>query len=80
MVARFAEAGAERIMLQDFVPRDLDMIDLMAEELVRAGLALLRRGGGLCVERVVAANRVRVRAAGAGDPLGQQLERRSRAE
>jgi F420-dependent oxidoreductase-like protein len=33
MVARFAEAGAERIMLQDFVPRDLEMIDLMAEVL-----------------------------------------------
>jgi F420-dependent oxidoreductase-like protein len=33
MVARFADAGAERIMLQDFVPRDLDMIDLMAEVL-----------------------------------------------
>lgn len=33
MVARFAEAGTERIMLQDFVPRDLDMIDLMAEVL-----------------------------------------------
>lgn len=33
MVARFAEAGAERIMLQDFVPRDLEMIDLMAEAL-----------------------------------------------
>ena len=33
MVARFAEAGAERIMLQDFIPRDLDMIDLMAEAL-----------------------------------------------
>jgi F420-dependent oxidoreductase-like protein len=33
MVARFEEAGAERIMLQDFVPRDLDMIDLMAEAL-----------------------------------------------
>ena len=26
-------AGAERIMLQDFLPRDLDMIDLMAEML-----------------------------------------------
>lgn len=34
MVARFAEAGIERIMLQDFLPRDLDHIDLMAEELV----------------------------------------------
>ena len=33
MVARFAEAGAERIMLQDFLPRDLDMVDLMAEAL-----------------------------------------------
>jgi alkanesulfonate monooxygenase len=31
MVDRFAEAGAERVMLQDFVPRDLDMIDVMAE-------------------------------------------------
>ena len=33
MVARFEEAGAQRIMLQDFLPRDLDMIDLMAEAL-----------------------------------------------
>ncbi len=33
MVARFADAGAERIMLQDFLPRDLDMIDLMSEAL-----------------------------------------------
>jgi F420-dependent oxidoreductase-like protein len=33
MVDRFAEAGAERLMLQDFIPRDLDMIDLMAEVL-----------------------------------------------
>ena len=31
MVARFEDAGAERIMLQDFMPRDLEMIDLMAE-------------------------------------------------
>src|SRR4051794_646491 len=31
MVERFAEAGAERVMLQDFIPRDLDMIDTMAE-------------------------------------------------
>jgi F420-dependent oxidoreductase-like protein len=31
MVARFEDAGAERIMLQDFIPRDLEMIDLMAE-------------------------------------------------
>jgi alkanesulfonate monooxygenase SsuD/methylene tetrahydromethanopterin reductase-like flavin-dependent oxidoreductase (luciferase family) len=34
MVDRFAEAGIERIMLQDFVPHDLDMIDLLAEELI----------------------------------------------
>jgi len=33
MVDRFAGAGAERIMLQDFLPRDLDMIDLMADAL-----------------------------------------------
>jgi alkanesulfonate monooxygenase SsuD/methylene tetrahydromethanopterin reductase-like flavin-dependent oxidoreductase (luciferase family) len=32
-VERYAEAGAERIMLQDFLPRDLDMVDLMAETL-----------------------------------------------
>ena len=33
MVARFEDAGAERLMLQDFVPRDLDMVDVMAEAL-----------------------------------------------
>jgi alkanesulfonate monooxygenase len=33
-VERFAEAGIERIMLQDFVPLDLEMIDLMGEELL----------------------------------------------
>jgi alkanesulfonate monooxygenase SsuD/methylene tetrahydromethanopterin reductase-like flavin-dependent oxidoreductase (luciferase family) len=32
-VERFAEAGTERIMLQDFIPRDLEMVDLMAEAL-----------------------------------------------
>ena len=31
---RFADAGIERIMFQDFLPWDLDMIDLIAEELV----------------------------------------------
>ena len=31
--SRFEAAGAERIMLQDFLPRDLEMIDLMAESL-----------------------------------------------
>ena len=34
MVRRYADAGIERLMLQDFVPRDLDYIDLLAEELV----------------------------------------------
>ena len=34
MVRRFAEAGVERIMLQDFLPWDLDMVDLMGAELV----------------------------------------------
>jgi len=33
MVKRFEDAGAELIMLQDFLPRDLEMIDLMAEAL-----------------------------------------------
>ena len=33
MVERFAAAGAQRIMLQDFLPRDLEMVDLMAEAL-----------------------------------------------
>jgi alkanesulfonate monooxygenase SsuD/methylene tetrahydromethanopterin reductase-like flavin-dependent oxidoreductase (luciferase family) len=32
-VARFEAAGAERLMLQDFLPWDLEMIDLMAEAL-----------------------------------------------
>lgn len=31
MVRRFEDAGAERIMLQDFLPRDLDMISEMAD-------------------------------------------------
>jgi F420-dependent oxidoreductase-like protein len=33
-VRKFADVGVERIMLQDFVPWDLDMIDLLGEELV----------------------------------------------
>jgi alkanesulfonate monooxygenase SsuD/methylene tetrahydromethanopterin reductase-like flavin-dependent oxidoreductase (luciferase family) len=33
-VRRFAGAGVERIMLQDFLPHDLEMIDLAAEVLV----------------------------------------------
>ena len=33
-VRRFAAAGAERIMLQDLLPWDLDMIDVMGEVLV----------------------------------------------
>ena len=32
-LTRFTDAGVERIMLQDFLPRDLDMIDLAAESL-----------------------------------------------
>jgi alkanesulfonate monooxygenase SsuD/methylene tetrahydromethanopterin reductase-like flavin-dependent oxidoreductase (luciferase family) len=34
MVRRFAAAGVERIMLQDLLPWDLDMIDVMGEVLV----------------------------------------------
>jgi alkanesulfonate monooxygenase len=33
-VERFAAAGVERIMLQDFLPRDLEMIDLIGRELI----------------------------------------------
>jgi alkanesulfonate monooxygenase SsuD/methylene tetrahydromethanopterin reductase-like flavin-dependent oxidoreductase (luciferase family) len=33
-VQRFAEAGIERIMFQDFLPWDLEMVDVMGEELV----------------------------------------------
>jgi alkanesulfonate monooxygenase SsuD/methylene tetrahydromethanopterin reductase-like flavin-dependent oxidoreductase (luciferase family) len=36
IVAGFAAAGLERIMLQDFLPWDLDMIDVMGEALVGA--------------------------------------------
>jgi alkanesulfonate monooxygenase SsuD/methylene tetrahydromethanopterin reductase-like flavin-dependent oxidoreductase (luciferase family) len=34
MVRRYAEAGVERLMLQDFLPWDLDMIELMGRELI----------------------------------------------
>jgi alkanesulfonate monooxygenase SsuD/methylene tetrahydromethanopterin reductase-like flavin-dependent oxidoreductase (luciferase family) len=33
-VHRYEAAGAERIMLQDFLPWDLDMIDVMGEVLI----------------------------------------------
>ena len=33
-VERFHAAGIERIMFQDFIPWDLDMVDVMGEELV----------------------------------------------
>jgi alkanesulfonate monooxygenase SsuD/methylene tetrahydromethanopterin reductase-like flavin-dependent oxidoreductase (luciferase family) len=34
MVRRYADAGVERIMLQDFIPWDLEMIDVIGEVLV----------------------------------------------
>jgi len=34
MVRRFAAAGAERLVLQDFLPWDLEMVDLMGEVLL----------------------------------------------
>ena len=34
MVRRFANAGVERLMLQDFLPWDLDMVDLLGRELI----------------------------------------------
>jgi F420-dependent oxidoreductase-like protein len=33
-VRRYADAGVERIMLQDFLPRDLPMVELLGRELV----------------------------------------------
>ena len=33
-IGQYANAGVERMMLQDFVPWDLDMIDLMGKEIV----------------------------------------------
>jgi alkanesulfonate monooxygenase SsuD/methylene tetrahydromethanopterin reductase-like flavin-dependent oxidoreductase (luciferase family) len=33
-VARFAAAGVDRIMLQDLLPGDLDMIELAGRELI----------------------------------------------
>ena len=35
-VARFAAVGVERLVLQDFLPWDLEMIDLLGEVLVRS--------------------------------------------
>jgi alkanesulfonate monooxygenase SsuD/methylene tetrahydromethanopterin reductase-like flavin-dependent oxidoreductase (luciferase family) len=34
MVRRYADAGAERLMLQDFLPWDLAMVDLLGRELI----------------------------------------------
>ena len=36
-VAEFAAAGVERLMLQDFVPHDLEMVDLLGEVLIGQG-------------------------------------------
>ena len=33
-VRRYADAGVERLMLQDFLPWDLEMVDLMGQELI----------------------------------------------
>jgi alkanesulfonate monooxygenase SsuD/methylene tetrahydromethanopterin reductase-like flavin-dependent oxidoreductase (luciferase family) len=34
MVRRYADAGVERLMLQDFLPWDLEMVELMGRELI----------------------------------------------
>ena len=36
-IAELAALGVERLMLQDLVPRDLAMIDLLGREVVAAG-------------------------------------------
>jgi F420-dependent oxidoreductase-like protein len=33
-VRRYADAGIERLMLQDFLPRDLEMVDLLGREVI----------------------------------------------
>ena len=33
-VRRFVEAGIERIMFQDFIPWDLDVVDVIGEEII----------------------------------------------
>ena len=33
-VRRYADVGVERIMLQDFLPWDLDMVDVMGEAVI----------------------------------------------
>ena len=33
-IRQYANAGVQRMMLQDFLPWDLDMIDLMGKEIV----------------------------------------------
>jgi F420-dependent oxidoreductase-like protein len=35
-IAAFADAGVERLALQDFMPRDLDMVRLLGERVIRA--------------------------------------------
>ena len=85
---RFADGRASSgCMLQDFIPWDLDHIDVMGEAPDRPGRTArshVRRAasaGGVgrgAVARVVAPDRVGVRAAGPGEPFGQELERRRR--
>jgi hypothetical protein len=35
MAERFAAVGVERLVLQDFLPWDLEMVDLLGEVLIR---------------------------------------------
>ena len=86
-LAAFEAAGVERIMLQDFLPRDLEMIELAAEVAVRRGrgrrasaVRVVGELGGAEVARVLAADEVGVRAAGRGDRERHQLERARGAE
>ena len=79
--------GVERIMLQDFLPVGPRHDRPDGRGAGRAGLTGAARPGPAGVSRrrrrprevgrVVAADRVRVRAARAGEALGQELERRS---
>jgi hypothetical protein len=35
-IAAFADAGVERLALQDFMPRDLDMVRLLGDRVIHA--------------------------------------------
>ena len=45
-VVAYAAAGVERLMLQDFLPRDLEHVKLLGRELLPRAAERLRAGAG----------------------------------